>query len=434
MREPLVFAATSDFGGRVRGKSFPLSALPSRLEKGVGWTPTNVMITCFDGIVDGPFGSLGDLVLIPDPKAEMKLDLGDRVEHVMLGDIRDLDGNSWDLCTRSILKAAVARLARVGGGLQVLSAFEHEFQMISESNHGGGFSLGAFSARRPFGEKVMYALRAAGMDSDTFMHEYGRDQFEVTIGPKDALRAADEAVLLREITRLVAQAEGEIATFTPICDPEGVGNGVHIHISLRDADGRPVTHDANGPGGLSPVASAFTAGILKYVPEFLALTAPSVISYTRLTPHRWSAAYNNLGFRDREATVRICPVSGRTPEAIARQYNFEYRAADATACPYLALAVLLHAGAQGIEEDLTAPEPTAEDLSLLSSAALEARGLERLPESLDAALGRFEAGEVVAGWFPPQFAGVYLAHKRGEAKVLAGQSLSAQCRVYEGVY
>ena len=81
---PLIFAATSDFGGKVRGKAFPADQLKKRLVRGVGWVPTNVMITCFDGIGESPFGSLGDLLLVPDPAAEAKVSFaGKTPEHFM---------------------------------------------------------------------------------------------------------------------------------------------------------------------------------------------------------------------------------------------------------------------------------------------------------------------------------------------------------------
>ncbi|TIW28806.1 MAG: glutamine synthetase, partial [Mesorhizobium sp.] len=95
---PLVFAATTDIAGRTRGKAFPVSELDKRMKRGIGWTPTNVMITCFDAIAPSPFGSLGDLLLIPDPEARVEVDFtdGGLVERFMLGDITDLDGRPWD--------------------------------------------------------------------------------------------------------------------------------------------------------------------------------------------------------------------------------------------------------------------------------------------------------------------------------------------------
>jgi glutamine synthetase len=185
---------------------------------------------------------------------------------------------------------------------------------------------------------------------------------------------------------------------------------------------------------MSNLTAAFSAGVLKYLDSIISLTAPSVISYLRLTPHRWSAAYNNLGFRDREASLRVCPVTAKDPASIARQFNIEYRAADAAACPHLALAAIVHAGCQGIEDGLTAPEPTEEDLSLLTANELEARGFIRLPETLESALERFEANDTVRDWFPKVFAPVYLAHKRAEIAHVAEMDTAARCLTYSKTY
>ena len=434
--EPLVFVATSDISGITRGKAFPLSKLGSRLKKGVGWTPTNVMITCFDHIAPSPFGALGDLLLMPDPDTAVDLEFDDQapVERFILGDITDLSGTTWDFCTRSLLKAALTRLENVGG-VSLLGAFEHEFQFRGDVPPGPqGFSLNGFTQRRAFGETLMACLEQGGLETDTFMKEYGANQYEVTNGPAKGVRVADDAVILREVTRMTAQYHSESVTFTPIRDPAGVGNGVHIHMSFIGKDGNPATWDATGPAGMSPVSASFVAGILKYLDSIIALTAPSAVSYLRLTPHRWSAAYNNLGYRDREASVRICPVTSEDPEQIARQYNFEYRAADAAASPYLALAAIIHAGCQGIEEGLPAPAVTAEDLSELSADELATKGYVRLPQSLEEALERFEKNETVCGWFPQDFASVYTAHKQGELSVVADMDEAGRCAAYEAIY
>ncbi|ATU95370.1 glutamine synthetase family protein [Phyllobacterium zundukense] len=433
---PLIFAAMSDFAGRTRGKAFPVSDLDKRLKRGIGWTPTNVMITCFDAIAPSPFGSLGDLLLIPDPEARVEIDFEDSgpVERFMLGDITDLDGRAWDCCTRSILKAALERL-RLSGGIHLVSAFEHEFQMRNSSNSfADGYSLRGFTRQRQFGEALMSALACAGLTPDTFMKEFGPNQYEVTNGPAQGHRSADQALILRELTRMTAQRCGEQVTFAPILDPTSVGNGVHIHMSFLDEHSTPVTYDENGPSGMSKVTASFIAGVLKYLDSIVALTAPSDISYLRLTPNRWSAAYNNLGFRDREASVRICPVTSVDPEKIARQYNFEYRAADATASPHLALAAIIYAGAQGIEDELPAPGVTQEDLSVLSEDDLSARGYKRLPQSLEEALQRFEQNDVVTRWFPASFASIYTTHKRAEIAYLGDLDAKARCAAYAEVY
>ena len=118
----------------------------------------------------------------------------------------------------------------------------------------------------------------------------------------------------------------------------------------------------------------------------------------------------------------------------ADQFNIEYRAADAAACPHLALAAIIHAGVQGIEESLTANEPTSEDLSLLSPNELAKRGFIRLPQNLDAALNCMSSNKTLRGWFGDQFVDVYLAHKYSELEHVKNMDDLARCEEYARTY
>ncbi|MEM8631659.1 MAG: glutamine synthetase family protein [Pseudomonadota bacterium] len=430
----LIFVCAPDIAGKLRGKAFPSDQLELRLTRGVGWTPTNVQITCFNVIAESPFGALGDLLLIPDGGTVVEAVFGDRTERFMLGDIVTLDGAPWDLCTRAILRSALDRLEQVGG-VRLLAAFEHEFQIKgSPAVAGEAYGRAGFEAQRDLCETLVDQLTAAGLSADSIMKEYGPNQYEVVIGPEDGQRAADAAVIVRELTRSTARHLGDVATFAPILDPASVGNGAHIHMSFLDETGAPVAHDPNRPHGMSQLTGAFCAGVLKYLDSILALTAPSVVSYLRLTPNRWSAAYNNLGLNDREAALRLCPVTPLDPASLSRQFNIEFRAGDAAACPHLALAAIVHAGCAGIEEGLAAPDPTEENLSHASAQSLKDRGFVRLPTSFDDALDRFAANDTVKSWFPDPFAGVYVAHKKAEIAHVADMDPRAQCDAYAETY
>jgi glutamine synthetase len=434
--ESLVFLCTSDIAGKLRGKAFPAAMIDGGASRAVGWTPTNVQITCFDTIADSPYGALGDLVMVPDMETRARIDFGDGgpVEDFILGDILHLDGRPWECCTRAILRQALERLEAVAG-LGLYGAFEHEFHLPQRNGpRGEGYTLSGFRSERQFGEALVAALAAAGITPDTFMREYGPDQFEVTVKPVRGIAIADQAAVLREVTRATGERLGRPVSFSPLRQPGAVGNGVHIHLSFRDADDRPATHDADGPHGMAPVTGAFIAGVLRHLPAITAFLAPSVISCQRLVPHRWSAAFNNLGQQDREAAVRLCPVTTFGSADPAAQFNFEIRAADAAASPHLALAAIVHAGVAGIEAGLAAPEATEEDISEWDEAALAAHGLTRLPGSLEAALARLEGDAGVQGWFPPGFVDIYLAHKRDEIAYLADMSEEQACAAYEEVY
>jgi glutamine synthetase len=433
--EKLMFAALGDVAGQVRGKGFPVADRAARFLSGIGWTPTNVQITCFDSIANSPYGALGDLILRPAPETEVQVALGGDAPdvHFVLCDVAYADGRDWECCLRSMARSAAADLESKTR-LRLHSAFEHEFVVKSMAEADQSYSLRGFQKGKALGETLISALRQAGLAPDSFLREYGERQYEVTVKPASGVAAADQALILRELARAAGAFCREEISFTPIIAPGSVGSGVHVHMSLRYVDGTPATYDALGAGQLSALAGAFVAGILKYVDAFVAISAPSVISYTRLTPHRWSAAFNNLGYRDREAAVRICPVTATDEAGKAQQFHFEFRAADAAANPHLLLAVLIRAGLKGIEEGLTPPPATEEDLSLVDAGALARRGIARLPATLADALKKLDESGEVRGWLPPGFVDIYLAHKRGEMAFLNGKPENEVFAAYANAY
>jgi glutamine synthetase len=436
IREDLVIVCCTDIAGQVRGKGFPTVDLGRRRNRGVGWVPTNAAITAFDAIPDSPFGSLDDLLLVPDERTEVRVDFADGTpaEHFFLGDIRHTDGRPWDCCLRTLLASALDLFA-AETGLTLQTAFEHEFHFIGETAWtGSAFSLDGFGLNQAFGATLAAALRAAGVEPDSFLKEYGPGQYEVTVGPQPGVAGADHATVLRILARATAKRFGRRVSFTPLARPGGVGNGVHIHMSFLDAMGRPATFDPKGAAGLAKVPGSFVAGALKYLPSYVCLTAPSIVSYARLTPHRWSAAFNNLGYRDREAAIRICPVAEVPGQDPARQFNVEFRASDAAASPHLQLAAIVLAGLQGVKEGLSAPEPTHDDLAALEPADLAKRGIVRLPQSLGEALDRFVADATVRSWFPDTLVDLYVRMKRGEIAALKDRTEEEVCRAYEQVY
>ncbi len=437
-REELVMVCCSDVAGQTRGKGFPVKLLDARRNRGVGWTGTNIMITGFGAIADGPFGSFGDLFLKPDLDTHVRVDFDDdeeAPEQFVLSDICNTDGSPWDCCPRAFLKRGVAAL-REEAGLLLKASFEHEFHYDGvEERPNSGYNLDAYRRQGSFGETFLYALAQAGLEPDTFMPEYGPCQYEITIEPSIGLRAADNAVILRELARATAWRHGARASFTPILRPDAVGNGVHLHFSLLDAETRePVSYDPARPHGISERIGSFAAGVLEKMPALTALTAATTISYLRLVPPRWSASYNNLGIQDREAGVRRAPLfemSGASPE---KQFNLEYRAGDAAASPYLFLGGLVWAGLHGLRQGLATPDATEEDPSEFSDAELERRGLVRLPQSLAAALDALAGDEDLKAAMGTVLHDVYLKHKRFENDLLKDLSPEEQCERYRLVY
>ena len=240
----------------------------------------------------------------------------------------------------------------------------------------------------------------------------------MTCAPKTGLRAADDAVITREMARAVAHRLGHRAIFSPILDPNGVGNGVHIHFSFRDDADGPALYDDADPLRLSRIGRRFVAGIVHHLPALCAMTAPCPVSYIRLRPNRWAPVAATLANQDRGAALRICPIltvaDARDP---GRQFNVEFRPADAAASPYLALAAIVHAGVDGILHARDVPDAG-----------------EPLPPDLATALDLLEATKAAHDWFGPDYLSAYLRHKRAEIAMTADMDDGARCAAYAEAY
>lgn len=434
--DDLVMFLYGDLSGLNRGRAVPAGDLEDRMRTGVGWVPADQALTAFGPIADpNPWGPMGDLRLLPDPDTEVRLDLWPDVAPLrfFLCDAVTTDGSGWDSCPRILLKSALDELERETG-LRLVAAFEQEFHLSGIDQPGPGFSMEAHRLVEPFPSMLGRALAQAGLEPETILPEYGDAQFEVNCRPAEGVHGADRAAAIREVVREVARREGRRASFTPIVDPDGVGNGVHVHFSLIGEDGEPAAFDPERPGRVSETAGRFVAGVIRHLPALVALTAPAVISYLRLTPHRWSAGYTCFGERNREAAVRIAPTVELGDGDPARQFNLEYRAADAAASPHLTLAAIALAGLQGIREKLADPPLVNQDPSDLSEGERERLGVRRLPQSLEEALGALEADDVVRSWFSKDLWDCYLSLKRTEISVLSKLDAREACERYLGVY
>ncbi len=434
---PLVTLVTTDYAAITRGRSVPARRYEEDPSTSVGWVPANASLTPFDVIADpNPWGSAGDLRLRPDRDARYACHVPGAATPLdtVMCDVVELDGAPWAACPRSFLRAALDELG-VETGLELVGAFEHEFTLIgSTSPAAPAFSLAAMRRVDPFGPVLVAALSEAGLSPETVLAEYGADQFEIVVGPRQGLAIADDAVALREIAREVIRLAGLTATFAPKTAPDAVGNGVHVHMSLAASDGRNALFDPAGPGRLSDMGGSFAAGILRHMPALLAVTAPTPVSYLRLKPHNWSSSYTWLGEQDREASLRVCPtptLGGRDP---AQSFNLEYRPLDATACPHLALGMLVQAGLAGIQAGLPAPPIVAGDPERMSEGERAALGLLRLPETLEEALDALAADPVLGTALPPLARETYLGMKRAELAQTDGLDAAALCRHYAAIY
>ncbi|MGW6459283.1 glutamine synthetase family protein [Streptomyces sp. NPDC055078] len=430
--DPDIFIATCDLSARVRGRGVPSRAHASVLRSGLGWVPANLGLTAFDAIAPiDAFGSTGDLRLMPDSSTGVEIPAEGQTPglRLYLADQTLPDGEPWDCCPRTFLKRALADLHRLTG-LRATAGYEHEF-VLSGVPASPAFSLGRHRDAEPFGTDLLRLLTSCGLEPETWLPEYGDQQFEITTAPRDALRAADGAVILPELVRDLAKRRGLSASFAPLQSPEGSGSGVHVHLSFTDDDGNPALFDASRPGRLSAMGTRFAAGVLRHAPALAAWTAPSPVSYLRLSPHRWSAGGVFLAERNREALLRICPtcsVDGKDP---ARQFNLEYRASDATANPWLTLGVLIRAGLAGLTGGADYPDPVVWPESASESDLADVPGL---PADLPQALRALRDDDVVRSWFDPRLFASHLACRQNELEILSGLDEAQRIRRIADVY
>jgi glutamine synthetase len=432
MREATsTFVATCSLAGQVQGRSYAGGVTEGRALQDVGWVPANLAIGAFGHLADdNVFGSGGDLRLRPDPDAVFRIDLpGERPSvDLVLADQVNLDGSDWDSCPRTFLRDALDDLYEATGA-RVTAAFEHEFVLRSLGDT-PPFGFSRHRTVEPFGSLLLQALADAGLEPENWLPEYGDRQFEITVRPAGGLAAADQAIALREIVREVADATGHDVTFAPILRTGGGGTGVHVHVSLWDDDGRPMLHDADQPGRLSALGRRLGAGIVAHAGAVTAMTAPSPSSFHRLQPHTWSSAGAFLAERNREAMLRICPTTATDEAGIARQLHLEFRAADATANPWLVLGTLIRAGLTGLADD-SIPDPAVwpEEIAEPDLAAMPA-----LPTSAAGAVEALEASDAASAWFSRDLLSTYLTVKRDDLAQLEGCDDDTVCARVADVY
>lgn len=452
MAPDLVALVCCDLGAIVRGRSVLASELDAHLQAGVSWTPANHSLTPLGPLAgSSPFGSTGDLRLLPDidTRARVEADSGHSALELVLCDIVETDGRPWECCPRRFLHDALDELERELG-VRLAASFEHEFQLLPEPRSanlppaGLPFSLEAQRRAEPFAHEAMGALVQAGVQPERFLPEYASRQFEIPVRAAEGIAGADRSVVFKEVVREVARRHELRASFTPLLDPSEAGNGVHIHFNLLDASGRSALYDAARPACLSELGERFAAGILRHAGALSALTAPSPVSAVRLEPHRWSAGAVCLGQRNRETLLRLPPLvslgeAGRsevplTSDRSARQLRLEYRGADAAANPYLALGAIVRAGLDGVRAELPAPPILDRDPARLDAAEAERYGVGALPTSLQDSLRALEEDGVARAWLGPLLYEAYVGIKRAEVEAAVNWDVEELCRRYASIY
>ncbi len=301
--------------------------------------------------------------------------------------------------------------------LSVKVGLEPEFFLFAQTSdgeyhpvdHDGMFTLAGLDRHYPLWKTISDDLRAMGIVLEQLGKEYGPGQYEGTPAYGTPLEAADRYLAFREVVRNRARDAGYVASFMPKPYAHLPGCGLHMHMSLWDADGRrDLTPGAKEHEPLSTAGRRFVAGLLAHARGLTGVGSPIVNSYKRLLPGSWAPAHICWGVGNRAALVRI--------PGLGRRRHVEYRSGDNAANPFLYLCALLAAGLDGIRNEMELPAAVDLDVGHLSGAEARARELEFLPTSLPEALDAFEADSVLIDALGPVISTEFLKVKRSELR------------------
>jgi glutamine synthetase len=336
-----------------------------------------------------------------------------------------LHGQPYPLGSRNILQEQIDRARDMGFEMNL--GIEVEYYLIRETDDGDivganpndDLGRAAYDVEKTletfdYQERMREYLDEMGWDVVSLVHEDADNQYELDLHYDDCMTTSDRMILLRMMARRVAQEAGYDVTFLPKPFGDRTGTGGHFNMSLADVDtGENVfpAEDEDPRGlGLSEVGYRFMAGILEHLPAITAVAAPTVNSYKRLiasgsmTGYTWAPVYISYGDNNRSHSVRVPTKSPRV----------EVRSVDLTTNPYLASAMFLGAGLDGIERGLDPGDPIDDNMWELSEDELDERGIETLPRTLLEAVEAFEDDPITEKIFGEAFSCEYAEFKKEE--------------------
>lgn len=368
--------AFCDVNGKQKNISIMPDELPRAFSDGIS----------FDASAIKGFGDEvgSDLLLFPVPSTLNILPWRSSHGNVirMFCSMKYPDGTQFEKDSRMILQRAVD--AAAAKGVSVQFGAEFEFYLFNTDEKGmptdepfdraGYMDVAPEDRGENARREICLTLLEMGIKPESSHHEEGPGQNEIDFRYSDAMTAADNAMNFMTVVKAAAQRNGIYADFSPKPLPGESGNGLHINMSVKTADGEDHTN-------------AFMAGILAHIKEMTAFLNPTEDSYKRLGEKK-APKYITWSPENRSQLIRI-------PAAKGEYRRIELRSPDPTANPYIAYALLITAGLDGIERELTAPEAVNVNLYKADSSVTEP--LDRLPASLDEAIAVAEGSDFVRG-------------------------------------
>jgi glutamine synthetase len=399
----------TDIDGIIKNVEVPASQIKKALDGQI----------LFDGSSIEGFTRIeeSDMLLKPDPDTFTVYPWATPYGRVgrLICDIYNPDETPFAGCPRQALKRVCARAARKGWTM--MGGPEAEFFLFRTDergapNHethdvGGYFDLTPVDLGEEARRDIVEVLEAMGFEVEAAHHEVAPGQHEIDFKYTDALKTADNIVTFRFVVKKVARDHGLHATFMPKPVFGVNGSGMHTHQSLFDARGRNLFHDPKGAYQLSKIARGYIAGILDHACAFVAVTNPLVNSYKRLVPGYEAPINVAWSQQNRSPLVRV-------PARRGTGTRCEVRVPDPSANPYLALAVMLAAGLDGVERKLDCGPPVDTNIFEMPEREKRRLGIRQLPASLAEALDHLEKDRVIQDALGTHIVSNFVRNKREE--------------------
>lgn len=330
-------------------------------------------------------------------------------------DVYKPDGTPFVGCPRNNLKRVLAEAKKLGYTMNV--GTEAEFFLFRRDAEGrattitddvtGYFDVEPDDSGIDCRRKIIKTLEAMGFEIEASHHEVAEGQHEINFKYADALTAADNTVTFKWVVRSIAAEFGLHATFMPKPVFGVNGSGMHTNQSLFNLDGTNAFFDEKGPLELSQVAYKYIAGIMKNAKGFCAVTNPLVNSYKRLVAGYEAPVYVAWSASNRSALVRI-------PASRGLGTRTEVRCPDPACNPYLAFAMMLGAGLDGIKNDLPVPDAVNVDIFEMTAAEKKEAGIASLPANLYEAVQELKASPIALDALGPHILAKYIEGKEKE--------------------
>jgi glutamine synthetase len=379
----------TDILGSLKSFAITHEELQGALEEGRG----------FDGSSIQGFARIdeSDMVALPDPDTFCILPWRGEETPVarMFCDIVEPTGEPYSGDPRWVLKRALNRAAQMGYVFYVGPELEYFYFKSADPppiglDKGGYFDLTPLDVATDLRKETILILEKMGIGVEYSHHEVAPSQHEIDLRYADALTMADTVMTYRLVVKQVALNHGVHATFMPKPVFGENGSGMHTHMSLFKGD-RNAFFDPSDRYRLSEVARQFIAGLLRHAPEITMITNQWVNSYKRLVPGFEAPVYISWALRNRSDLIRVPQYS---PEKESAR-RIELRSPDPACNPYLAFAMMLAAGLQGMEQRYPCPDPVERNVYEMTESERQTLGIGFLPENLWEAIKLAEESDLV---------------------------------------